>query len=237
MHRDPVVGYYSKSGFSLLEILVALVILSVLSILMIMGFQGTVVRGEITRCMSNLRSSGAAMYAYIGDSENRIRGFYGGTYMEGLIWSRVMHERGYVIEEDLLRCPTGELSYLHDQSKRHLWYWQTYGMNMMTTSSPGRVISQTSPSGGTGRVHEINMSAIERPDLYILLADSTNPSTYPKQVFRMTPASKDGIHLRHSERACLFFLDGRVENLNQEEIADLQTKAQLSGYRSLPVYP
>lgn len=215
----------------------ALVVLSVLAVLMISGLQRTVVRSEIAHCMSNIRNSGTGMYAYIGDSENRIRSFYGGSYMEGLIWSRVMYERGYVADEDLLRCPTGELSYLHDPSKRHLWYWQTYGMNMMTTASPGRVITHTSSTGVTGRVHEINMSAIERPDLYILLADSTNPSTYPKQVFRMTPASNDGIHLRHNNRACLFFLDGRVENLNQEEIGELQARAQLTGYRALPVLP
>lgn len=226
--------YYS-AGFSLLEILVALVILGVMAALIISGVDRARSRADLTHCMANLRNSGIGMFAYIGDSDNRIRSFYGGSYMEGLIWSRVMFEQGYVADEDLLRCPIGELTYLNDPSKRHLWYWQTYGINL--TTPPGRVDVHNSSSGSTGRVHETSMHAIERPDLYLLLADSTDPAAQPKQIFRMAPANKGGIHLRHEGKASVFYLDGRVETIDRDGLRELYVRSQLMGYRPLPIYP
>lgn len=214
----------------MIEILVVMVLAVLLAALLFPAINSLRNRAGDTRCLSNLRTSGAAMRVFIADHGNHVRFFYSGNFGETNIWGRLLHERGY-LDKKATRCPVGATSFDLDG---HIWYWQTFGLHM--PNPPGAIPLTTNESGASARLFDLHLLAIEKPSNFILLADSTDMTIYPRQTFRMGRTANSGIHLRHRNSANVCFLDGHVKVMKREEIERLNADYDAMGWSTLSIY-
>lgn len=192
-------------------------------------------RVQLVQCQHNLRASGLAMQMYIAESNNHINSMLVGGIgsVEHQAWGNQVRIRGYLDREESFSCPEGAKTYIKDPLRRHLWYWQTYGLNM--PSPPGIKQRVTEPGKGA-TLYSYNITEIYYPERYVLLADSTEKNTYPFETFRISEERQAGIHLRHREKANLLFLDGHLETLNMYEVERLSDEQVRNGGTALIVF-
>lgn len=204
--------FCTNRGISLIEILVAMGVLVVLAALLIprmLDFTSA----ENIRCISRLRSTGTAFQSYLGEHNNyMIMRIGGGLVKNHYPWPNLLWREGYlsvktVAAREVLRCPSW-----HTDSKidSGAWPWHTYGLNTYEYGSQRNV--------DEGTVWEMNFSVVKETSRHVLVADSvTRFGT--SQTFRLgqTASVRDGIHLRHRQKANVYFLDGHVSAVSRQE--------------------
>ena len=148
-------------ALSLIETLVVIAVVSLLIALLFPAINSLRNRADDIRCLSNLRTSGAAMRVFIADNGNHVKFFYSGNFGETNIWGRMLHERGYM-DKKATRCPVGATSF--DIMESNVWYWQTFGLHM--PNPPGAIPLTTNESGASARLFELHLLAIEKPSSF-----------------------------------------------------------------------
>jgi len=61
-----------SEGFTLVELLTVIAILAILSALMLFGWKAVIVKARATKCLSNMRQTGVAFYAYCADQNGSL---------------------------------------------------------------------------------------------------------------------------------------------------------------------
>jgi prepilin-type N-terminal cleavage/methylation domain-containing protein/prepilin-type processing-associated H-X9-DG protein len=201
-----------QAAFTLVELLVVIAILSILASLLLpmLGKARELARSMV--CTNRLKNIEAArmlyaddyratilLYSYNGISEQtHLRSLYHGNYVE---WNAE------------LLCPTWSPAKISTQ-------WCVYGKRATDDikTTEGRYnIPVPGYHGFTG----LRLTKVPNPAGYVFYADSVYGPSFANASlrglqssgFRITPASdaKDGIHLRHLDKANAAYLDGHVK--------------------------
>ncbi|HWL52752.1 MAG TPA: prepilin-type N-terminal cleavage/methylation domain-containing protein [Chthoniobacteraceae bacterium] len=205
-------------GFSLVEMLAALAVLSVLLVLSWPALQRAIDASRNARCISNLRSCGQGILLHARDHENRLVLAYASSAdkdianfphlenhpQKGLTWYEYLHKTGYLPNDEVFVCPSFEPYRFNEKP-----WGRAYGMRRTVTST---------------RYTALPLTSVPRPGHYLLLADSSRPTiAIPSQWYYVNYPGDEAntIHLRHQNKANIFFLDGSVRALGETEILDL----------------
>lgn len=205
----------SRKAFSLLEILVAIVILALLAIIVYPYMARYIENSRSVACASRLRQAGLYYLTYAGDNGGTTLLFRDGATSK--MWYNELRKiPGWTSEEAAAHfsCPSFD-------REGDVGPWWCYGMRL--SGSPGRVIRVTNEDGGQTGMYELTLSKVDRPDIFFLMADSitSNPT---RQSFRLIPPglySNSGIQTRHQDKANVLFLDGHVEALDYQGLANI----------------
>lgn len=213
------------SGFTVLELLAVICVLAILATLLIPVVGSYSDRSKGTKCLANLRQAGILVNTLIADSGNKLYSFYGGVE-SGQIWSRQLMDKGYLNQKEglkVLRCPYGKTQYPPFQGTT--WYWESYGMQMYREE-----LIWTDKNGpiGSSRWTTLYPSRVSNPSNYLLLADSAASDT-GCQSLRISKLfqSKSCLSLRHQNKANGFFLDGHMEQLDENRATELGMESMI----------
>lgn len=208
-----------SSGFSLLEMIVVITVIVVLFALMFPLVKNVYAERENTQCMAYMRNAMIAIHSWVADSGGVFKTWARGDNSTGVgIWGWNLLRLGYIDNGALLRCPSGDSQFPLDNGA---WYRNTYGVNMLDAN--GVPVS----AAGGAQDYTLYLSQVVAPSQHIFLVDSATLAFIPdkpgkrSQTFRANMNRlTDGIHLRHSRRANVVFLDGHMESLNRERARD-----------------
>ncbi len=194
---------------------------------------------ENARCVSNLRSVGSLVLAFVSDHNGMIPPPYADDLspeqakVEGKGWVRRLYNKGYITESDLptFLCPS-----FKPKSVQEVVYngirqdaGQSYGMRYWTVPS--------APDGNSAntRTHK-PVSLITKPASFFLIADSYwAASNWKSQGYAISAArnpntSSNRVHVRHSGKANAFFLDGHVEAKDRDYFLRLTEDPEQAPY-------
>lgn len=208
-------GTLSRKAFSLLELLVVIAVIGLLALIIYPHMARYVQNSRSLTCASRLRQIGIYYLEYAGDNGGTTLLFRDGATSK--MWYNELRKiPGWTSEEAAshFSCPSFD-------REEDVGPWWCYGMRLH--GSPGRVIRVTNADGGQSGMYELTLSRVDRPDSFLLMADSitSNPK---RQSFRLVPPglySNSGIHTRHLDKANVLFLDGHVEALDHQGLANI----------------
>lgn len=212
-------------AFTLTELIIAIGLVALLASLALPVLASMRERAKAQQCASHLRQSGMLIQTLIADSNNVLKVYYGGDQAADL-WTRQLIGRGYVTRAAggvIFRCPTGKTDPNKpvDESRGGQgWMYECYGMVMMDESA-WTWSARTSPFT---RWVTLYMANVATPALFPLMADSAT-FTQGRQFHRIGHKLNNGdssMALRHQQAANVFFLDGHIEQVDQQRARDLQ---------------
>ncbi len=209
--RSFSVVYQSQYGVTLLEVLVALGVLAALVTLSLAGSRSMREAANQTKCANQLRMIGAAMKMYAND-HNQMYLLYGSPNY--VTWHNVLE--GYGLELSDCRCPS--LPVTKNKSSRYVSLGRRSEADM-----DGSLILRGYTSPPPSGENWLYLNRIVNPASYVFWADAVFPLGEGSGVragdqsysFRLDSAKSGvpGVHIRHSGKANVAFLDGRVETL------------------------
>lgn len=214
----PAVGalrrFPRRCGFTLVELLICIGVLLVLLVIAYPALSRMQVMTRNIRCVSNLRGAGAALLSYAAESGNKFRFFARGGNDSGVtIWGKVLLDKRYISDPGMLRCPAGRsVRSITDNA----WYWNTYGLNMVTIEGMPMV------AAGTTQVYSLRVQALRNPSRVPMLVDSATLAEFEpgvrSETFRVNIQKlTDGVQLRHRNKANAIFMDGHIESLSRPQ--------------------
>ena len=229
-----------KAGFTLVELLVVIAVVAILAALIFPSIMKSTAAAKAAQCVSNMRQIGGMISNYI--LEGRIVQY---EYMPGQYernWKSILISQGFASPLEINKvtyCPLWNPALSTYEGSPNNWFcygWDVGAMQVNYDNLTG-MTSVTSPA---------NTVSIERASSYILLADSIarNPSAWTSnsdktknyQVAQISISGPNGswnpegcLHLRHSGRANVLFLDGHVQAMIPAEIRSmLNTRNQVT---------
>lgn len=208
-----------KTLFTLVELLIVIAIIAILAALLLPALQAARAKAKAVSCLSQLRQSGISLNGY-ADMNNDCFPVpmvteSGTTYYWctrfGIEKSTFSYYRKY-------GCPT--MNPLYTASGSVVVGGSIYGLNVALTGTadPGKPYNRN-------LAVKLNVAGIARnqPSRIIVLADSYDPNpessfagtvgtieTSQARAFNTWYPTTGGIHLRHSNAANVFFLDGHA---------------------------
>ncbi len=196
-------------GFTLVELLVVIAIIAILAIL------GTAATGRMrqsamnVKCISQIKQCGAALMMMINERNGILETSVGGSVVKEF-WPNKLAEGSYLGDQTLMKCPVGDAP----SPPTGGWMWYTYGVRMRTNAAAFLIDGK----------YKIHTRMVESPSTYPLLMDSAFGANLQRgqQSFRVEyNGSEGGIAVRHSFRANVFFMDGHVGQLTQNEAKEI----------------
>jgi prepilin-type N-terminal cleavage/methylation domain-containing protein/prepilin-type processing-associated H-X9-DG protein len=209
----------SRTAFTLIELLVVIVIIAILAALLFPVFGRARKSADNAKCMNNMRQLGAALTTMIGDQAPRLSvHYYDGS--KEMTWSSDLVDKAYLtadVMKKVARCPS--LATPAKQLDNYKFF--CYGLNRLAT-----LTSVSDPVVKWDR--KINTMTLPKASSAAILGDSVLRPDWDKGyqwLFFGIGTWGDGgiVHVRHSGRANLFFLDGHIEALTPDQIRSLQT--------------
>jgi prepilin-type N-terminal cleavage/methylation domain-containing protein/prepilin-type processing-associated H-X9-DG protein len=215
----------SLRGFTLSEMLTVIAIIAVLAALLFPVVGRARKSAGNAKCVSNMRQLGTALTSMIGDQAPNLSVHYYNGAKEPT-WAYDLVDKGYLSSDtmkNVARCPSLATPAKHIDN----YMFFCYGLNRLAT------LTRTSDPAANPPVQldeKINTMTIASRSKAAILGDSVlKPgyqgfNAYQWLFFGFGNDGNGGIvHIRHSGRANLFFLDGHIEALTPAEIRSLQT--------------
>jgi general secretion pathway protein G len=215
----------SRSAFTLSEMLTVIAIIAVLAALLFPVVGRARKSAGNAKCVSNMRQLGTALTSMIGDQAPNLSVHYYNGAKEPT-WAYDLVDKGYLSSDtmkNVARCPSLATPAKHIDN----YMFFCYGLNRLAT------LTRTSDPAANPPVQldeKINTMTIASRSKAAILGDSVMKpgyqgfNAYQWLFFGFGNDGNGGIvHIRHSGRANLFFLDGHIEALTPAEIRSLQT--------------
>jgi len=233
----------SRRGFTLIELLVVVAIIALLMSILLPSLQQARATAKSAVCKCLQRQVGLAFitYAQEWNGVSPDNGNSGGPnsnapYDYTYLWGRQLHEQGLIHDPMEINCP---VTLLRDIGlgipEDHVWvqrdYWYTYGIRdkwcgPRTTYDPVFNID-TGIVRGYSRDHSQRYTdrISSAPGTYPVFVDSVRrfPELYGDWFEYRTIGTFGHIHLRHLDKANIWFLDGHVEGMTSDEMQELPT--------------
>lgn len=215
----------SLRGFTLSEMLTVIAIIAVLAALLFPVVGRARKSAGNAKCVSNMRQLGTALTSMIGDqTPNLSVQWWNGS--KETTWASDLVDKGYLSSDtmkNVARCPSlATPAELID----HYGFF-CYGLNRLATLT---VASDPAANPPVQYDKKIKIMTLPSSSKSAILGDSVVKPDYPgfnaaQWLFFGFGNHGDGgiVHIRHSGRANLFFLDGHIEALTPAEIRSLQT--------------
>lgn len=222
----------SSSAFTVLELLVVIAVIAVLLIISVPAVHQMRASSQNVRCLANLRACGQGIMVHGQENKGRLVLPWASNLasdtasfpelinhpQSGFNWCDYLIERGY-LARDVIVCPT-------------------FAPYRYTEKPWGMAYGMRRTDSGT-RYQPVTLSKVERPNSFVLLADSSRPtSAKSSQWYYITyPGNgSDTMHFRHADRANILFLDGSSRGLTTQEVLDLNDgwRAKAFDTSSLP---
>ncbi|HWL52448.1 MAG TPA: type II secretion system protein [Chthoniobacteraceae bacterium] len=208
-----------RRAFTLLEMLVAIGVLAVLVALLFGVAAGSRGVMDATRCLTNLRTVGAAMINYGSENNGIIHHVYAGSFTAGsalndeaVLWPNLLRRTGYFTRDEVaaLLCRAAPVNPDNVTASHYGFYMAgPYGTHVRDEFK-------------SGVSYRLRMSQVPRPGACILFADSRDAAGHQfVRIYQRPLFEKGGVQIRHRGRAHLFFLDGHVERADPARLAEL----------------
>ncbi len=229
-----------RSAVSITELLIAVLIVALLFVLAMPIASSVRSRMLEAKCVWNLRQLGAAVMSHSAEHQGRILPHYrleenGQTLaVDERTWPAVLIKAGYVENLDLFYCPA-----------YYPYHNRTPGIANLRAGGGGLCYGMRAWRIPGANYHLSKsdykkLSVIAAPSEFFLLADSywiTNKG----QGYVLQPGAVDGnqfLHLRHRDRANLFFADGSVRSYTRADVEKInQTQAEYGNGAGFPCWP
>lgn len=236
-----------RRGFTLIELLTVIAIIGILAAILIPVVGRVRDSARASQCVSNLRQSAIALQVHLSENDGR---FISGKAAdapagrEDVQWAVALLRSGAVQNRQDVRaffCPSqsaietdGGFPSEFPPDFDDVWGWRTYGYNMF---SDDLIEFEDATSSGNS-MFDLNANAIQDPSRYPVFMDSVDARGFQRFALKGNAATdRYGVHLRHSGRANVAFLDGHVESSGQRE---LYLMGLVSGYdedKNIVVFP
>jgi general secretion pathway protein G len=209
---------YRRQAFTLIELLTVIAIIGILAAILIPVVGRVRDSARNVQCISNIRECGNAIQIMLSESDHQLRTFGSGAGNAGVPrWPQQVANLG-IVGREVFYCPNGETGIV-DIYNAGTWDWRVgYGLNMI----PGGFGSSQRVFGAGADQYVMNFNLIEDPTRYILLADSADGNGISRfRLDRATVGGSGSIHLRHQNRANIYFLDGHAESAGPARLGEL----------------
>lgn len=179
------------TGFTLLEMLVVTAVIAILFSILMPSLRKAKDKAREIECANNMRQTGIALIQYASDNDG-----YGVIYRDAVTtrsWDYGIVTDKYVTNPQVILCPVWAPSIYR---RGYGYAYGIYYSNAVTTT--GRILNKQSPSTSVYLGDSIRHAA------------ESDGSHYQWYFFKRLSNVEGHIHLRHSRKTNIFFLDGHT---------------------------
>ena len=192
-----------KTGnrFTLIELLVVVAIIAILAGMLLPALNKAREKAKSSDCLSRLKQSSLALISYASDNNDIMIFYFNKTYSPSgyvMYWMEMLQRSGYLAGKGtskVMSCPSTPVN--------------SYGINYLPPT--------TDQMPGFDRNKNVGISTrrIQAASNYFLVADAAQLASgkaVTTYVVYITDSLVHHIHMRHSNRAGISFLDGHAES-------------------------
>jgi prepilin-type N-terminal cleavage/methylation domain-containing protein/prepilin-type processing-associated H-X9-DG protein len=218
---------FIRSAFTLIELLVVIAIIAILAAMLMPALSQAREKAKSNNCLNNIKQCALAAVQYEADFKFFAATFYyPGRYRS---WSRELAENGYLPGKDskhivdLVTCPSWRQKITtFDQSATYGVAANSGGFEMNNSTNLTQAPRYTVATGVYFENPQV-FGKIKKPSRAFLMGDSVYYSTSSgvgNQQCMIQKYTSCTIHLRHSNRANMAYVDGHGANKGRDEFVD-----------------
>ena len=215
-----------RNAFTLIELLVVVAIIAVLIALLLPALNSARKAAKAVVCGSNIKQISMAEQMYATENKDLVAGYiydqygvYGNFYEASYsdkTWAWFLTKMNYLPISNVFLCPS-ESPYVYTGGNSNTKY-HIYGMRSIRYPNEWPGMAPVPDGFPACRFQFYRMSAIEDPDTFAMIGDTSNPFSrdpaalqwyywYGKELCELG----GGVAARHSNRANMWYADGHVE--------------------------